>query len=140
MNKHSQTKHLFQCFGLYCIFKQPRVSIRPKKNCLLDLVRPTVLSGPTVIFFPFFFSRYFFIKILNFSPENCWNKQQSIMHVRITNWQFHIPLPAGLPNSISRPCGSCKNLYNTTNLCIGHAVPVARWRMLISPRRDKERI
>ena len=81
-----------------------------KKSCLLVLVRPTVLSGPTIkgfFFLFYFFCIYLFIKILNFSPEKCWTNGKVS-----STFVSPIPPPAGLPNSISRPCDLCKNLYN----------------------------
>ena len=63
----------------------------PQKNCLLVLVRPTVLSGPTVkVFFLFIYFFNFFIQIQNYIiRKHYWNCQQSIAHVCIgINWEF----------------------------------------------------
>ena len=67
------------------------MSIRQKKNCLLVLIRPTVLSGPTVKVFIFLFFFLFFslkFKTVSVIRKRCWNCQQSIAHLHIGNWEF----------------------------------------------------
>ena len=69
----------------------PPKAKKKKKNCLLVLVRPTVLSGPTVkvFFFLFYFFFNFFIQIQNYIiRKHYWNCQQSITHVRSGDWEF----------------------------------------------------
>ena len=73
----------------------------PQKNCLLVLIRPTTLSGPTVKVFFLLIFKIFFNKIQNcIIWKRCWNCQQSIAHLHIGKWEF-CSLQIGLNTSFT---------------------------------------
>ena len=99
---------------------------KKKKNCLLVLVRPTVLSGPTVKVFFYFFFFNFFIQIQNYIiRKHYWNCQQSITHVRIGNRKFrslqdrirHSLIFMTIISGVGNTVANMADAMDTTDVC-----------------------